>query len=371
MRICMRKLLLVTLGIFLFTSQGSYEDYKRSQNEAFSNYVDSITSMYVNYEMQEKQAFEDYKRKVLEKWDEFKSSTNKIYVNYSENMESRISVDYEAGTLLVEVVVDSRASKDDAREKIIKATKKVIKTKAGDGSSIVNNQIKTDKGITVKPSNIEETAEKIVKQKEVTSAKTVVANDGVKRKKYRVEIPLVKNHLSVRAEQFKDQVYKNSKRFDLDPAIVFAIIETESSFNPKARSHIPAYGLMQLVPKSGARDAYLYLYKEDKFLNKGYLYNPAKNIELGCAYLAKIRYVYFKDIRDDKKAFICAIPAYNTGIGNVSKTLSNTSNLSKASEAANRLDFDRLYNKLKNELKYEEARNYLVRVWERKDKYKS
>ena len=61
----------MTLGIFLFTSQGSYEDYKRSQNEAFSNYVDSITSMYVNYEMQEKQAFEDYKRKVLEKWDEF------------------------------------------------------------------------------------------------------------------------------------------------------------------------------------------------------------------------------------------------------------------------------------------------------------
>ena len=104
-------------------------------------------------------------------------------------MESRISVDYEVGTLLVEVVVDSRASKDDVREKIIKATKKVIKTKAGDGSSIVNNQIKTDKGITVNPSNIEETAEKIVKQKEVTSAKTVVANDGVKRKKYRVPRP--------------------------------------------------------------------------------------------------------------------------------------------------------------------------------------
>ena len=110
-------------------------------------------------------------------------------------------------------------------------------------------------------------------------------------------------------------------------------------------------------------------YKLFSFLNKRYLYNPAKNIELGCAYLAKIRYVYFKDIRDDRKAFICSIPAYNTGIGNVSKTLSNSSNLSKASEAANRLDFDKLYNKLKDELKYKEARDYLVRVWERKNKY--
>ena len=29
---------------------------------------------------------------------------------------------------------------------------------------------------------------------------------------------------------------------------------------------------------------------------------PDKNIELGCAYIAKIRYVYYKDITDDEKA---------------------------------------------------------------------
>ena len=75
-------------------------------------------------------------------------------------MESRISVDYDVGTLLVEVVVDSRESKEVVREKIIKATKKIVKTKGGDGSSILYNQIKTDEGTTVKPSNIEETAKK-------------------------------------------------------------------------------------------------------------------------------------------------------------------------------------------------------------------
>ena len=163
---------------------------------------------------------------------------------------------------------------------------------------------------------------------------------------------------------------KYSKKFKVDPAIVFAIIETESAFNPKAKSHIPAYGLMQLVPKSGARDAYLYVYKKDKYLTKGYLYTPEKNIELGCAYIAKIRYVYYRDITDDENAYICAIPAYNTGIGNVSKTLSGTTKLKPAAEAANKMTRDELYNKLVTKLEYKEARDYLKRVWERKEKYK-
>ena len=55
-----------------------------------------------------------------------------------------------------------------------------------------------------------------------------------------------------------------------------------------------------------------------------YLYVPSNNVELGCAYLAKIRHQYFKSITDDERAYICAIPAYNTGIGNVAKALTNT-----------------------------------------------
>ena len=77
-----------------------------------------------------------------------------------------------------------------------------------------------------------------------------------------------------------------------------------------------------------------------------------------------------KDIKDDEKAYICAIPAYNTGIGNVSKTLSGTTKLKPAAEAANKMTSQELYNKLLTKLKYKEARDYLERVWERKDKYK-
>ena len=55
-----------------------------------------------------------------------------------------------------------------------------------------------------------------------------------------------------------------------DPPVVFAVIHTESYYNPKARSGAPAYGLMQLVPTSGGRAAYRYVYKKDQVLPPSY-----------------------------------------------------------------------------------------------------
>ena len=162
----------------------------------------------------------------------------------------------------------------------------------------------------------------------------------------------------------------NSERFDISFPIAMAITETESSFNPKATSHIPAYGLMQLVPSTGARDAYAYVYNKDKFLSKRYLYDPKNNIELGCAYIARIRHGYLKNIHDDEKAYMCTVAAYNTGPGNVAKTLTNTKKLAPATRKANSLSERQLYLKLVQDLEYKETRDYLKKVWTRKENYK-
>ena len=114
---------------------------------------------------------------------------------------------------------------------------------------------------------------------------------------------------------------------------------------------------------------YLFVYKKDKFVRGDYLYRPTNNIELGCAYLSKIRHQYFKSIKDDEKAYICAIPAYNTGIGNVAKALTGKTKLRPASMKANSMTPKQLYTKLHKDLKYKEARDYLERVWTKKDKY--
>ena len=390
-----------------------------------------------------------------EKWHEFKYPSKKVYVDYDEDLDSRASVDFENGVIIIEIIVEedqteekgkeveeqkaevdatkaeaerakaeaerakaeagrakaeaekakayaekarkevdqARAeaekanaeaearirpkekTKEEAREKLVdkKLAKKIsilMKIKTDDGKPLLQGQIADKTGKAVKESDAESFAAEAVKEKPV-AMKTYKAKDGKKRTVYTVKIPMKSDHLNTRANQYKEEVLKQSILFNIDPIFAFPVMETESAFNPNATSHIPAYGLMQLVPKSGARDAYLYVYKKDIFLDGDYLYKPVNNIELGCAYLGKIRHQYFNSIKDDERAYICAIPAYNTGIGNVAKTLTGDTKLKPASEKANSMSPEQLYYKLLKDLEHQEARDYLERVWTRKDKYRS
>ena len=225
-----------------------------------------------------------------------------------------------------------------------------------------------ENGTEINSENAEKFAKKNISDQLETS-KDYTGKDGKKRKSFSFSLDLKPDHQDSRIKKYKKEIVKQSKRFKIDPSIAMAITETESSFNPKATSHIPAYGLMQLVPSSGARDAYNYVYKEDKVLKKRYLYKPKNNIELGCAYLGKIRHSWFNGIRDNNSAYMCTIAAYNTGAGNVAKALTNNTKLKPATKKANQLGSDALYKTLLKDLKYEETRNYLKKVWARKDKY--
>ena len=219
-------------------------------------------------------------------------------------------------------------------------------------------------------SNAKSFAKEIVNEKKVKKVE-FEGKDGLKRIKYTLKLKLQPNHVNTRANRFKQDVITQSKRFNIDPAVAFAIMQTESSFNPKARSHIPAYGLMQLVPKSGARDAYNYVYKKDKLLRGGYLYKPANNIELGCAYISKIRHSYFKSIQNEKSATYCTISAYNTGAGNVAKSFTGKTKLKPAIQVINSKSPRGVYDHLKRELPYKETRDYLEKVSKRMAYYAS
>lgn len=69
----------------------------------------------------------------------------------------------------------------------------------------------------------------------------------------------------------------------LDPAFTFALIRAESAWQPDARSHANALGLMQLLPSTGRRVA-----RElgIPWRGEGTLLEPALNIRLGTRYLA-------------------------------------------------------------------------------------
>jgi mRNA-degrading endonuclease toxin of MazEF toxin-antitoxin module len=85
--------------------------------------------------------------------------------------------------------------------------------------------------------------------------------DGKQRTVVKVELAMATDYLNEKAAQYKHLVAEFSKVFQIEEPLIYAVMEQESRFNPQAKSHVPAYGLMQLVPSSGGCDAYTYVKK--------------------------------------------------------------------------------------------------------------
>jgi Transglycosylase SLT domain len=95
-------------------------------------------------------------------------------------------------------------------------------------------------------------------------------------------------------------VREAAERHRMDPALVRAVIETESNWNPKAFSHKGAGGLMQLIPTTAQRyGAY------DVF-------DPQQNIDAGVKYLRTLLERYNGNLD-------LALAAYNAGEGAVDR----------------------------------------------------
>ena len=95
-------------------------------------------------------------------------------------------------------------------------------------------------------------------------------------------------------------VREAADRHRMDPALVRAVIQTESNWNPKAYSHKGAGGLMQLIPTTAQRfGAY------DVF-------DPQQNIDAGVKYLRTLLERYNGNLE-------LALAAYNAGEGAVDR----------------------------------------------------
>lgn len=96
------------------------------------------------------------------------------------------------------------------------------------------------------------------------------------------------------AQRFAPLIEQSARQFQMDPALVRAVIHAESGFNPAARSSKGAMGLMQLMPGTarlvGVSDAWM----------------PDQNIAGGVQYLAGL----LQQFRGDQKL---AVAAYNAG----------------------------------------------------------
>lgn len=208
----------------------------------------------------------------------------------------------------------------------------------------------------------------IIVESQTPQVQSVATSEGVKNV-VKITMKLVEDHIPKRAEKFKTMISKHAGVYSVEEPLVYAIMEQESAFNPMAQSWVPAYGLMQLVPKSGGRDAYRYVYKKDGIPTADFLFEPENNIQLGTGYLKLLMSTTFKKIEDPRCRMLCTIAAYNTGAGNVSRAINGTTNISKAIPLINKMSYDQLFEHLKRSLPHAETKDYIQKVTTKMQKY--
>ncbi len=114
--------------------------------------------------------------------------------------------------------------------------------------------------------------------------------------------------------KYEKEINAAAEKYGVDKALIFAVIKTESDFDPDARSHAGAIGLMQIVP-----DTFTWMqtyYKDENSYDFDDLYDPALNIDYGAEVLSVLLEMY--------EAEETAVCAYNAGLGHVNDWLADT-----------------------------------------------
>jgi soluble lytic murein transglycosylase len=108
--------------------------------------------------------------------------------------------------------------------------------------------------------------------------------------------------------RYEQIVRGHARNYDLDAALLAAVIYQESKFKADAHSKSGAIGLMQLLPATAEGIA---LHTGGSAFRLEDLYNPEINIRYGAWYLHNL----FQKYRDER----LVLAAYNAGQGNVDR----------------------------------------------------
>lgn len=121
------------------------------------------------------------------------------------------------------------------------------------------------------------------------------------------------------SNQYDSLITESSRKYQVEFALIKAIIRAESGFNPLAVSRKGAKGLMQLMPETAQR------------VNVSNIFNPKENIEGGVRHFKYLLSLFDNDLRLSLAAYnagenvvaeLRSIPPYRETVDYVKKVLS-------------------------------------------------
>lgn len=311
-------------------------------------------------------AWKAYQARLAQVWSVPQLSSQKVWVEHSSNLTTRRELDFERNEVRLSFTGDDAAALTEQRiraefervmgEAVSEAWRQDAVMRAAEPDSTSASAMP----VSGAPVNWQQVKDEQSRSRRQTPKGEVVT----------ITIPLA-NALPDRSREYLPLVRQFAGKWQTEPALVLAIMQTESAFNPVARSHIPAFGLMQIVPATAGRDASERVYGRQRLMTGAELCTPEINIELGCAYLNLLDKRYLKAVKDPTSRLFCVIAAYNTGAGNVARAFSGNTSVADAARRINRMSPKQVYAHLRANLKYEEARNYLYKVTQALQTYRA
>ena len=104
----------------------------------------------------------------------------------------------------------------------------------------------------------------------------------------------------VNTRAIKDKIIQIARKYGVDPKLALAVAKHESGYNPRAKSHVGAMGIFQLMPATA------------KGLGINNAFDIEQNIDGGIRYLKQM-------LTANKGNVALALASYNAGLGNVQK----------------------------------------------------
>ena len=294
-------------------------------------------------------------------------SYNPSVLSFNQTMDTDTLVDFEKGFIFVSAITPESLKQSIINVLLTQIDPSVIDAKTAQDFGLINQK-------TNRPffwgQVVDHTGKPIEALRSAGAfADVLVRRRSFKEGRFSVTIAMVETHKDIAGGKYIKLVKDAGRQYGIPVSLMMAIMETESSFNPLARSRSNALGLMQIKANTAGRD-YFSLIKGYKHTpSSAFLYSPKNNIEVAAGYLSILGNRYLAGIRDPKKREYAMISSYNGGAGNLWRSLNKAGNKTNAISRVNDMSTSEFYWFLTNRHIREETRNYLKKVNGKQTKY--